>query len=157
MATQTRQEMLINGRKNLFLKLFRWCKPNLFPMHFLGLNFLVVPLRSHRVVSRSNCWFYYDDPQRIHLSQSWFPIVAFTTVSVDFADIELRANSIQAFYIASTGQVASLEDNVDDPLASDGRLKLLNPTRGVTETQFGVAYSNVLSWWVLGKNTIFHM
>lgn len=73
-------------------------------------------------------------------------MIAFTTVSVDFADLKLKADSVQAFYIASTGQVASLEDNVDEPLASDGRLKLLNPTRGVTETQFGSAYSNVLSW-----------
>lgn len=71
---------------------------------------------------------------------------AFTTVSVDFDDIELSEGSIRAFYIASTAQVATLENNNDNPLASDSRLKLLNPTRGVTETQFGSGYSNVLSW-----------
>lgn len=73
-------------------------------------------------------------------------LLAFTTVSVDFDDISLSKGSIQAFYIASTAQVASLEDNNDNPLASDDRLKLLNPTRGVTETQFGSGYSNILSW-----------
>ncbi|KAL7506271.1 hypothetical protein ACHAXN_003552 [Cyclotella atomus] len=70
----------------------------------------------------------------------------FTTVSINFDDIKLSAESIQAFYVASTAQLASLENNKDNPLASDDHLRLLNPTRGVTETQFGSAYSNIISW-----------
>jgi hypothetical protein len=73
-------------------------------------------------------------------------LTAFTTVSINFDDIKLSAESIQAFYVASTAQLASLENNKDNPLASDDHLRLLNPTRGVTETQFGSAYSNIISW-----------
>eukprot|EP00804_Cyclotella_cryptica_P019111 CCRYP_019454-RA/>CCRYP_019454-RA protein AED:0.10 eAED:0.10 QI:0/0.93/0.88/1/0.87/0.88/17/304/1304 len=67
-------------------------------------------------------------------------------VSVDFDDIKVTAEAIQAFYIASTGQVAALANNNGSPLASDSNLKLLHPTRGVTATQFGSGYSNIISW-----------
>ncbi|EED89945.1 predicted protein [Thalassiosira pseudonana CCMP1335] len=66
-------------------------------------------------------------------------------VSIDFNDIELSRGDIQAFYVATTGQVTATGDTTN-PLANDENLKLLNPGRGVGSVAFGGGYSNVISW-----------
>eukprot|EP00970_Alexandrium_tamarense_P016782 scaffold7416_cov136-Alexandrium_tamarense.AAC.1 len=63
-------------------------------------------------------------------------------VSIDFNDVELSRGDIQAFYIATTGQVTATGDTTN-PLANDENLKLLNPSRGVGSDAFGGGYSNV--------------
>jgi hypothetical protein len=66
-------------------------------------------------------------------------------VSIDFNDIELSRGDIQAFYIATTGQVIATGDD-SNPLANDDNLELLNPGWGIASEAFGSGYSNVISW-----------
>eukprot|EP01082_Thalassiosira_pseudonana_P005220 g4797.t1 g4797 contig17:57986-65940(-) len=74
-----------------------------------------------------------------------FAVSDWSLVSIDFNDIELSRGDIQAFYIATTGQVTATGDTTN-PLANDENLKLLNPGRGVGSDAFGGGYSNVKSW-----------
>ena len=66
------------------------------------------------------------------------------TVTISFNDIEVSAESIQAFYVATTTKVIAPADTTSLPLASDDNLRLLNPAIGVVE--FGIKYSNLMSW-----------
>lgn len=104
------------------------------------------------------------------LASDDFNNVQWSFVSISFSEIQLIAGSLQAckrsysffyifvsiqvlilnilasVYIASSNQIATLEDSTNVPWARDDNLILLDSNRAVASTEFGPAYSNKLSW-----------
>jgi len=73
------------------------------------------------------------------IAQTWLYLQA------DFPDVSIRAESTRTFYIHSTGKHYAGGPKTGVTLASDGILKILNPSRA-TDTLFGGDYGSGLTW-----------